>query len=46
MGLGLAICKSIIEAHQGRLWAVSNDPCGAVISFTIPLKGVKEDGAA
>ena len=46
VGLGLAICKSIIEAHQGRLWAVSNDPCGAVISFTIPLKGVKEDGAA
>lgn len=36
MGVGLAICKTIIEAHGGRLWARRGDPTGAVISFTIP----------
>ena len=36
MGLGLAICQSIIEAHGGRLWATPNVPKGAVFQFTIP----------
>jgi signal transduction histidine kinase len=34
MGMGLAICRSIIEAHDGRLWVVPNTPRGAVFHFT------------
>jgi signal transduction histidine kinase len=36
LGLGLAICRSIIEAHGGRLWATANKPQGAVFQFTLP----------
>jgi len=35
-GLGLSICRSIIEAHGGRLWASANVPCGAIFHFTVP----------
>jgi PAS domain S-box-containing protein len=38
MGMGLAICRSIIEAHGGRIWAGPNKPCGAVFQFVLPLK--------
>jgi hypothetical protein len=38
MGMGLAICRSIIEAHQGRLWAVSTPGPGATLCFTLPTK--------
>jgi signal transduction histidine kinase len=37
MGMGLAICRSIIEAHGGRMWAGANEPRGAVFQFTLPL---------
>ena len=37
MGMGLAICRSIIEAHDGRLWASPGSPAGSISSFTIPL---------
>jgi len=36
MGIGLAICRSIIEVHGGRLWAEANEPCGAVFRITLP----------
>ena len=38
MGIGLAICRSIIEAHGGRIWAGANEPRGAVFQFTAPLE--------
>jgi signal transduction histidine kinase len=36
MGMGLSICRSIIEAHGGRLWATRCEPQGALFRFTIP----------
>jgi signal transduction histidine kinase len=36
MGMGLSICRSIIEAHEGRLWAVPNTPHGTVFHFILP----------
>jgi signal transduction histidine kinase len=36
MGMGLSICRSIIEAHGGRLWATQHEPRGALFQFTIP----------
>ncbi|HUO16687.1 MAG TPA: ATP-binding protein [Verrucomicrobiae bacterium] len=36
MGIGLSISRSIIEAHQGRLWATRNDGPGSTFSFSIP----------
>jgi PAS domain S-box-containing protein len=38
MGMGLSICRSIIEAHGGRIWAGANEPQGAVFEFTVPAR--------
>jgi C4-dicarboxylate-specific signal transduction histidine kinase len=35
MGMGLSICRAIIEAHEGRLWHTPNAPRGAVFQFTL-----------
>ena len=37
LGMGLSICRSIIEAHGGRLWASANQPRGATVQFTLPV---------
>jgi signal transduction histidine kinase len=43
MGMGLAICRSTIEAHGGRIWAERPDGPGALIAFRLPV--AKEGGA-
>ena len=41
LGMGLSICRSIVEAHGGRLWATPNQPRGTIFCFTVPI----EDGS-
>jgi signal transduction histidine kinase len=41
MGMGLSICRSIIEAHGGRFWASPHTPHGAVFQFTLPADGTE-----
>jgi len=37
LGMGLSICRSIIDAHGGQLWICANRPRGAVVQFTVPI---------
>lgn len=37
MGMGLSICRMIMDAHGGRIWASANQPHGAVFQFTLPI---------
>ena len=39
MGLGLSVCRTIIAAHRGKLWATNNADRGATFHFSLP-KGV------
>jgi two-component system sensor histidine kinase KdpD len=43
-GLGLTICKGIVEAHGGRIWAQNRPGGGVLLIFTVPLGASKEDG--
>jgi signal transduction histidine kinase len=45
LGLGLSICRSIIETHNGRLWASPNVPRGAIFAFIAPAHPSAEQPA-
>ena len=42
MGMGLAVCKTIISAHDGQLWAESNPGTGA-LAFALPMRGRRQN---
>jgi signal transduction histidine kinase len=41
MGIGLSVSRSIIESHQGHLWAAPNEGPGATFAFSIPLQAIQ-----
>jgi signal transduction histidine kinase len=41
MGMGLAICKSIIESHNGRIWVTAGAPGGSIFQFELPTGGTE-----
>ena len=41
MGLGLALCRSIVEAHHGKITLMDNDPAGCCFTITLPMKEVQ-----
>ena len=44
LGMGLSICRSIIDAHGGRLWMTANVPRGAIFQFTLPALADNDRG--
>ena len=44
LGLGLALCKSIVNTHGGEIWVEDRQPQGAIFSFTLPIEEVAEHG--
>jgi signal transduction histidine kinase len=46
MGMGLSICRSIIQAHGGRVWATANVPQGSVFKFTLPVGEIQREASS
>jgi signal transduction histidine kinase len=44
MGMGLSICRSIVENHNGRIWVEAAAPRGAIFQFELPVKADEESG--
>ena len=42
-GLGLAVCKGLVEAHDGRIWVETRDGGGAIFCFTLPMESGEQD---
>ena len=45
LGLGLAVCRTIISAHGGKLWATRNPGCGATFHFSLPIQNGRNKSA-
>ena len=45
MGLGLSVCRTIITAHRGKIWATNNGGCGATFHFSLPIVGAGKGGS-
>lgn len=45
-GIGLSICRTIVEAHDGRIWVEDNRPCGACFCFTLPLASTGQSNSS
>ena len=43
MGMGLSICRTIMDAHDGRIWASANDGPGATFRFSLPAIDARPD---
>jgi two-component system sensor kinase FixL len=43
MGLGLSVCRTIINAHHGKIWATNNGGCGATLHFSLPIVGAEKE---
>ncbi len=44
LGLGLALCKTIVNTHGGEIWVEDNKPNGSIFSFTLPVEEVSQNG--
>ena len=43
LGMGLAICRRIVQAHGGRIWAANNEDAGATVSFSLPSTQARQE---
>jgi signal transduction histidine kinase len=44
LGLGLALCKTLVELHQGQIWVISQKGSGSTFGFWLPLKAPVRQG--